>query len=369
MAETEAAHGRATRRLESAEEALRAGRAGAPPLRGPGRRPGAGARRGPGRRRRRAAVRRRRRGRHPARPGRGRRRAGRTPSRPPPAPRWPPWSSRAARRPSRPWPGCARVGPPGRSSPSPTGRSGGGPGHGPAGGASGRGPSRSAPTCAPARAAGTCPGWTPRSTPCWPVPTARWADGPTPSTWPWPAPTWWWSPGTATGSRPPAGGFGPAGAWSPPPWSTRPGPGPTTAAAAASEAGDERTAARSAVESTRAAALEAVRSDDRNEVDHQTARAARQRVAEDRLALAAELEEIRRSLRRARRPDRPGHGPGRRARARNCPAWRRRGPRPPERAAAAREERKRIDERIAEAASLRASGRSARPAWSNGAGS
>ena len=69
----------------------------------------------------------------------------------------------------------------------------------------------------------------------------------------------------------------------------------TTAAAAAAESAAERTMARSAVESTRTAALEAVRSDDRNEVEHQTARAARQRVAGDRLALASELEEVRRT--------------------------------------------------------------------------
>ena len=46
------------------------------------------------------------------------------------------------------------------------------------------------------------------------------------------------------------------------------------AAVAASEAAGERTMAQATVESTRAAAAEAVRVDDRNEVEHQTARAA-----------------------------------------------------------------------------------------------
>ena len=127
------------------------------------------------------------------------------------------------------------------------------------------------------------------------APTAPWAGGPRPSIWPWPAPTWSWSPGTGTASRRPGGGCGRAAAWSPRRWSTRPGPGRRRRPRAAAESADERTTARSAVESTRTAALEAVRSDDRNEVAHQTARAARQRVAEDRLALASELEEVRRT--------------------------------------------------------------------------
>ena len=45
---------------------------------------------------------------------------GRRPSRPPPAPRWPPWSSRAASRPVPRCPDSARVGPPGPSWPSPS---------------------------------------------------------------------------------------------------------------------------------------------------------------------------------------------------------------------------------------------------------
>ena len=111
---------------------------------------------------------------------------------------------------------------------------------------------------------------------------------------------------------------------------------------------------RAEVEATRAAAAEAVRADDRNEVAHQTARAARQRVAERPGGLlAAELEEIRRN--RAELEDRIARdaGPGGRAARRSCRPWRRPGSRAAERVAAAREERRRIDERIAEAAPLR----------------
>ena len=54
---------------------------------------------------------------------------------------------------------------------------------------------------------------TPCSTPCWPARAAPRADGRRPSTWPWPVPTWWSSPATVTGSRPPDGGCGPAAGW------------------------------------------------------------------------------------------------------------------------------------------------------------
>ncbi len=126
----------------------------------------------------------------------------------------------------------------------------------------------------------------------------------------------------------------------------------SAAASAAAEAADERTEARSGVESTRAAALEAVRADDRNEVAHQTARAARQRVADDRMALASELEEIRRNY--AELDDRITRDTARAAELREeLPRLETARARAAERSAAAREERKRIDERIAEAASLR----------------
>ena len=96
------------------------GRTGAPPVGGAGRRPRAGPRRGPGRGRGRAAAR--------ASTGWSgssstwwrSTRAGRMPSKRPPGPRWPPWSSPGACRPSRPWPGSAREGPPAPSWPSPT---------------------------------------------------------------------------------------------------------------------------------------------------------------------------------------------------------------------------------------------------------
>ena len=97
------------------------------------------------------------------------------------------------------------------------------------------------------------------------------------------------------------------------------------ASVTASEAAEERTLARVSVEAARTAAAEAVRDDDRNEVAHQTARVSHQRVANDLVALAAELEEIRRDhaelderiARDTARVDRPasraaaaGGGPG-----------------------------------------------------------
>ena len=126
----------------------------------------------------------------------------------------------------------------------------------------------------------------------------------------------------------------------------------SVAAAAAAQAADERAEARSSVESTRAVALEAVRADDRNEVAHQTARAARQRVADDRVALASELEEIRRNY--AELDDRISRDTARAVELREeLPRLETARAQAAERSAAAREERKRIDERIAEAASLR----------------
>ncbi len=68
-----------------------------------------------------------------------------------------------------------------------------------------------------------------------------------------------------------------------------------TARAAAAEAADHRVACRELAERTREAAADAVRADDRNEVEHQTARAGRQRVADDHAVAAAELDEVRRT--------------------------------------------------------------------------
>ena len=113
VADTEAAHGAAIRRLESAEEALRQRGAGAPPLGGAGRRPGTGARRGPG-----AA------GAEllpastawsaPCSTWSRWMQGGSRRSRRPPGPRWPPLSCRAASRPKRRCPaapgGCHRSG-------------------------------------------------------------------------------------------------------------------------------------------------------------------------------------------------------------------------------------------------------------------
>ncbi len=59
----------------------------------------------------------------------------------------------------------------------------------------------------------------------------------------------------------------------------------------ARRAAEERRRARAAVEAAIAAASEAVRADDRNEGAHQTARAARQRVATERAALAVSMAE------------------------------------------------------------------------------
>ena len=240
VAETEAAHRRATRRLEAAEEALRQAEQEQPPLGGPGRRARAGARRGPGGGRRRAAGRGRRGGRDPARPGRGRpglggglrgrRRGARSPR----------WSSRAASRPGRRCPGSARAAPPARCSRSPTRSPPAGAGLAEAG--CRPGPSRSAPMCARAPGARIYPGLgrgarhaAGRLVLCPQRLVRGHRPGPRPP-----------RSGRGDPRRRPvlvdrAGGSGPAAGWSPPPWSTRPGPGPRwprrTAAAAAEERG------------------------------------------------------------------------------------------------------------------------------------
>ena len=119
-----------------------------------------------------------------------------------------------------------------------------------------------------------------------------------------------------------------------------------------SEATEERSGARAEVERTRSAAAEAVRSDDRNEVAHQTARVARQRVANDLMAMAAELEESRRD--HAELDDRIVRDTARSAQLREeLPGLENARRLASERMAAARGERRAIDERIAAAALLR----------------
>ena len=120
----------------------------------------------------------------------------------------------------------------------------------------------------------------------------------------------------------------------------------------AAEAAEERTLARIEVEATRTAAAEAVRSDDRNEVAHQTARVAQQRVANDLVAQAAELEEVRRD--HAELDDgSPGTRPGSLGSEPSCPDWKKPGPGPAAAWTRPDEERRAIDGRIAEAAQLR----------------
>jgi len=124
------------------------------------------------------------------------------------------------------------------------------------------------------------------------------------------------------------------------------------ATVASMEASEERSAARVEVEATRTAAAEAVRADDRNEVAHQTARSARQRVANDLVASSAELEAIRHEF--AELDDRIARDASRAAQLRDeLPALEAARSHAAERMAAARLDRRRIDERIAEAASLR----------------
>ncbi len=124
------------------------------------------------------------------------------------------------------------------------------------------------------------------------------------------------------------------------------------AALATSHAAEERATSRSAVEATRVAVLEAVRADDRNEVDHQTARVARQRVADDRVALAAELEEFRHTG--AELEERIARDSARAAElVDDLPGLEEARSEAAAQAAAAREDRRRIDERLSEVAALR----------------
>ncbi|MGO8871783.1 MAG: chromosome segregation protein SMC [Acidimicrobiales bacterium] len=125
-----------------------------------------------------------------------------------------------------------------------------------------------------------------------------------------------------------------------------------TASVAAGEAAEDRAAARMEVEATRTAAADAVRADDRNEVAHQTARAARQRVAADLMSLAAELEEARRE--HAELDDRIARDSVRVAQLHEeLPVLEAARTEAAERAAGARQERRRIDEHIAEVAARR----------------
>ncbi len=124
------------------------------------------------------------------------------------------------------------------------------------------------------------------------------------------------------------------------------------AAATSAEVAEERAAAHAAVETTRVAAAEAVRSDDRNEAAHQTTRIARQRLANDVASMAAELEEIHRQ--RDELDERIARDAARAAELReDLPRLEAERVDAAERAVAARQERRRIDERIAEAARLR----------------
>ena len=124
------------------------------------------------------------------------------------------------------------------------------------------------------------------------------------------------------------------------------------AAVTATEAAEERTLARVAVEAARTAAADAVRADDRNEVAHQTARVSHQRVSSDLVAMAAELEEIRRD--HAELDERIARDTARAAVLRQeMPLLEEARGRAAARMAAGRQERQAIDERIAEAAQLR----------------
>jgi len=125
-----------------------------------------------------------------------------------------------------------------------------------------------------------------------------------------------------------------------------------TARVEAARAGEERAAARVEVEATRESAAEAVRADDRNEVAHQAARVGRQRVTGDRDLLGTELEEIRRN--RAELEDRIGRDAARVAElVAGMPVLEHERVQASEAVAAAREERRRIEERIVAAATAR----------------
>ena len=120
----------------------------------------------------------------------------------------------------------------------------------------------------------------------------------------------------------------------------------------AAGAAEDRRQARALVEQTRAAAAEAVRADDQNEGAHQVARVARNRIANDQAALATELSDIRRQY--AELDERIGRDAERLAELQaELPLLEAARAAGAERVAAAREERRRIDERIAEAATRR----------------
>ena len=153
--------------------------------------------------------------------------------------------------------------------------------------------------------------------------------------------------------------------FSPTGWRVRAGGGVVTAAvveeardraesakAEAARAAEDRQTARAEVEATREAAAEAVRTDDRNEVAHQAARVGRQRVSGDRDLLATELEEIRRN--RAELDDRIGRDATRVAElVAGMPALEDERVQAAGRVASARDERRRIEARLAEAAVAR----------------
>ena len=148
-------------------------------------------------------------------------------------------------------------------------------------------------------------------------------------------------------------------------WRVRAGGGVVTAAvvdeaqaradvaqAEAAKAAEERRAARAVVEATLAASTEAVRADDRNESAHQTARAARARIANDLNAVAAEAEETRRG--HAELEDRIARDTARLEELRaELPVLEAARQAASDQVAAARDERRSIDGRIAEAAAQR----------------
>jgi chromosome segregation protein len=148
-------------------------------------------------------------------------------------------------------------------------------------------------------------------------------------------------------------------------WRVRAGGGVVTAAVVAAarvravlalgvsgRAAADRTMARGEVESTRDAAAEALRADDRNEVAHQAARVGHLRVSGDRDLLATELEEIRRN--RAELDDRIGRDATRVGElVAGMPALEQGRVLAAERVDSARQERRRIEGLVAEAAAAR----------------
>jgi len=148
-------------------------------------------------------------------------------------------------------------------------------------------------------------------------------------------------------------------------WRVRAGGGVVTAAvvdeaqaradvaqAEAAKAAEERRAARAAVAATLAASTEAVRADDRNESAHQTARAARARIANDRNALTVEMEETGRG--QAELEDRIARDTARLDELRaELPVLEAARQAASGQVEAARDERRRLDARIAEAAAQR----------------